>query len=244
MQPNKIPTLSRDHFSFPEPGTALTSPNGLLAMGGDLSPNRLIAAYEAGIFPWYDDSTPILWWSPDPRTVLWLDHWVAHKSLRKLAKHKSITYRADTQFKQVIDACADRESEHNENQNNPPNTWITAEMKTAYQALHQLGFAHSIEIYEDDELQGGLYGISLGRNFFAESMFHRKNNFSKLAIWVLVEQLTRWNFTFIDCQVWSKHLGSLGATEIPRTVFLQNLQTQLKYPTRMGRWVLDHDLLW
>lgn len=231
--------LDAQSTNFPHPSTAQTEPNGLLAMGGDLSPDRLVSAYKQGIFPWYDTTTPILWWSPNPRAILRIDDLIISHSLRKLASKQNFSYQADTQFENVIDACAERTS------TNPdlPSTWITPELKQAYIKLHQMGIAHSIEIMQDQALVGGLYGVCLGRNFFGESMFHRKNNFSKIALLVLAAQLKRWGFSYIDCQVWSKHLGSLGAIEIERDTFLKLIQANLAQSTLSGSWHLDKDLL-
>lgn len=226
---------------FPHPSTAHTEPNGLLAMGGDLSPERLLAAYKQGIFPWYDVTTPILWWSPNPRAILRIDDLIISHSLRKMLSKQNFSYHADTQFENVISACAERTS------TNPdlPGTWITPELKQAYIRLHKMGFAHSIEISQGSALVGGLYGVCLGKNFFGESMFHRKSNFSKVALIILAAQLKRWGFSYIDCQVGSKHLASLGAIEIERDHFLKLVQNNLAPNTHalIGPWTLDDDLL-
>lgn len=233
-----LPYLTENPAYFPNPSTALTEPNGLLAMGGDLSPERLISAYQQGIFPWYDETSPILWWSPNPRAILWLDDLIIHKSLKKLIHNPQYTYKADSQFEAVIEACSQRTQQSP----NLPATWITPELKEAYTKLHKLGYAHSIEIYINEQLVGGLYGITLGQTFFGESMFHKEANCSKIALVFLVRQLKRWGFRFIDCQVWSSHLGSLGATEIPREQYLQILQQDLKFETKLGNWQLDPNL--
>ncbi|MBP8926158.1 MAG: leucyl/phenylalanyl-tRNA--protein transferase, partial [Pseudomonadales bacterium] len=188
-----IPWLSADRYAFPPLAQALTQPNGLLAAGGDLSSTRLLAAYRQGIFPWFEEPDPILWWSPDPRAVLVPAELQLSSSLRKLLRRQSFTIRADTAFSRVIDACAEPRS---------PNggTWIGQAMREAYCELHRLGYAHSIEAWHGNELAGGLYGGALGRIFFGESMFSRFDNASKVAFAHLAEQLQRWNFALIDCQ--------------------------------------------
>lgn len=236
-----VPILPEDPYYFPSPSVALTEPNGLLAMGGDLSPQRLLAAYQQGIFPWYDDTTPILWWSPNPRAVLWVDDLIIHKSLGKILKKHDFTYLADTKFERVISACAAREKPGLKT--GVPSTWITDDLKQSFCTLHRMGYAHSIEIYQQSTLVGGLYGLSLGSTFFGESMFHTAPNFSKVALVVLVMQLKHWGFRWIDCQVWSEHLGSMGAKQISRDDFLKQLKIGVGQPSKIGPWQLDHDLL-
>tara|TARA_R110002110_G_scaffold33533_1_gene114700 strand:- start:17548 stop:18261 length:714 start_codon:yes stop_codon:yes gene_type:complete len=231
-----LPILSANALDFPNPNTALIEPNGLLAAGGDLSPARLIAAYQQGIFPWFDFNSPILWWSPDPRAILRLDNIIISKSLKKLMGKQNFNYSADQNFSAVIDACSNRKGQLK------TDTWITPELKQAYIQLHELGYAHSIEIYQQDRLVGGLYGVCIGRCFFGESMFHEVSNMSKIALVILAKQLRRWGFEFIDCQVWSPHLASMGTEEIPRKDFLSLLSTKISIDTSLTYWKLDHDL--
>ena len=184
---------------------------GLLAVGGDLSPQRLLLAYSLGIFPWYNPGEPILWWSPDPRCVLFPEQIHISRSLRKVLRRGDFRVTFDQDFSAVIDCCRQLRTESG--------TWITPEMRDAYVALHRLGFAHSVECWQQGELVGGLYGISLGHCFFGESMFSRIANASKVAMVTLCEQLRQQGFRLIDCQQSSEHLSSLGATEIPRATF-------------------------
>ena len=214
---------------FPDVALALRDPDGLLAVGGDLSPARIVAAYRQGIFPWYSDGQPILWWSPDPRSVLFPEHLGISRSLRKTIKKKHFRITADGAFKRVIECCAaPRKGESG--------TWITTEMKQAYQYLHESGVAHSVECWEGDELVGGLYGIAIGRVFFGESMFSRRSDASKVAFVYLVEILRKWNFGLIDCQVATQHLTSLGAVTIPRIQFIRILDKLCTLSDRKGKW--------
>lgn len=207
-----IPWLQNPSDSFPPIEQALDDPTGLLAAGGDLSPERLISAYRAGIFPWYSPGEPILWWSPDPRCVLIPDQIHISRSMRKRLKKKDYTVVFNRNFAQVIDACsAPRRGEDG--------TWITNEMKDAYCNLHKKGLAHSVEVYIDDELVGGLYGLAIGKLFFGESMFSKVKDASKIAFIKMVEQLEKWGYALVDCQVSNDHLFSLGATEINRREF-------------------------
>ncbi|RMG15941.1 MAG: leucyl/phenylalanyl-tRNA--protein transferase [Deltaproteobacteria bacterium] len=215
-------------IAFPDPEEA--DPSGLLAVGGDLSPERLLAAYSLGIFPWYSEGLPILWHAPDPRFVLPLSALRVSRSLRKSMRRYESTF--DTAFREVIAACASVP------RRGQAGTWITAEMKDAYVRLHELGFAHSVETWHEGELVGGLYGVSLGGAFFGESMFHRARDASKVALVRLVEQLRRWDFDFVDCQVPTAHLASLGAEAWPRARFQRALERALEKPTRRGRWGL------
>lgn len=219
--------LRRDDYRFPDPGRALREPNGLLAVGGDLHPARLLAAYRSGIFPWYSEGQPILWWSPDPRAVLFPERLKISRSLRKTLGRFAVTF--DRAFADVVSRCA-------EPRRDGLGTWITPDMHLAYCRLHQLGYAHSIEAWRDDQLVGGLYGVAIGQVFFGESMFSRESNASKVAFVRLVEQLRAWNYGLIDCQVASTHLASLGAEEIPRPVFLERLQDLCARPGYEGRW--------
>ena len=215
-------------FSFPPPEHA--EEDGLLAMGGDLRVERLLAAYRTGIFPWYSDGQPILWWSPDPRLVLFPDEFHCSRSLRRTLKRGTFEIRFDTAFEEVIEACA------NAPRNYGDGTWITPGMRHAYTRLHELGFAHSVEAWRGGALAGGLYGLSLGACFFGESMFTRETDASKAALSALVTLCRAWNFAFIDCQVTNDHLLSLGAREIPRAAFLEQLELALRKPTREGSW--------
>lgn len=215
---------------FPLPEYAET--NGLLAIGGDLCSERLLLAYSNGIFPWYSKDEPILWWSPDPRLVLLPENFKVSKSLRLLIKKNLFTVKFDTNFFEVIKKCADVV------RTGQDDTWITNEMIDAYTNLHNLGFAHSVETYYNDKLVGGLYGISLGKAFFGESMFHTMTDASKVALFFLVEKLKKWNFDFIDAQMKTSHLISLGAKEISRKEYLELLKNSLKSKTKKGKWEL------
>jgi leucyl/phenylalanyl-tRNA---protein transferase len=201
---------------FPPPSAALTEPNGLLAAGGDLAPERLLNAYVRGIFPWYEEGQPILWWSPDPRAVLWLDELHISRSLHRSLIKGGFEVRFDTAFEAVIAGCAAPRSYTDA-------TWITADMTAAYTRLHRLGWAHSIETWRRGELVGGMYGVAIGRVFFGESMFSRVSDASKVALVRLVERLKERQFVLIDCQVASAHTLSLGARNIPRREFLAQL---------------------
>jgi len=220
-----------DEPIFPPPDYA--DPSGLLAVGGDLSNERLLEAYRLGIFPWYSEDQPILWWSPDPRLILDLNDFKVSRSLRKTLKKEVFQVTFDRAFEEVIRACA---SVPREAQNG---TWITDEMEKAYIKLHGLGYAHSVESWFGGKLAGGLYGVSLGKCFFGESMFHLKADASKVALATLVEKLKSWEFHFIDSQMTTEHMLSLGAKELPRRIFLKRLQLALRYPTRRWRWRAD-----
>ena len=217
-----------DELVFPSPNYA--DPSGLLAVGGDLSSERLLEAYRRGIFPWFSDDQPILWWSPDPRSVLDLDEFVLSRSLRKTLKKAIFTVTFDRAFEDVTRGCATvaRKSQDG--------TWITDEMREAYLRLHALGYAHSVETWFAGELAGGLYGVSLGKAFFGESMFHFKTDASKVALVALVQQLKEWKFHFIDAQMTTAHLASLGAKEVSRRLFLKRLKDALRHPTQRGHW--------
>ncbi|MEZ5578794.1 MAG: leucyl/phenylalanyl-tRNA--protein transferase [Candidatus Competibacteraceae bacterium] len=225
-----------DNQPFPHPDRALTEPDGLLAAGGNLTPRRLLRAYRMGIFPWYSADQPILWWSPDPRLVLLPECLKVSRSLRKTLRKGLFAITADTAFEQVVAACAGpRQGE--------PGTWITSEMFRAYCRLHRLGHAHSIETWQQGELVGGLYGVSLGRVFYGESMFSWISDASKIALVALAAQLQRWEFAVIDCQVTTAHLLSMGAVDSPRSSFLQLLECYCPQPGQPGPWRLDADLL-
>jgi leucyl/phenylalanyl-tRNA--protein transferase len=206
---------------FPKVEMAYTEPNGLLAFGGDLSAQRLILAYSSGIFPWFSEGEPIMWWSPDPRGILPLDNFYCSKSLKKLARNRKYKITINTDFDQVIDICATIPR-------NDSGTWITEEMIQAYKNLHQLGHAHSIEVWDQEVLIGGLYGIIVGKVFCGESMFHKAANASKLAMLSLVELLKSHGAEFIDCQMQNPHLASLGCIEVSRSQFLSMLTEQCK----------------
>ena len=223
------------HSPFPPLASALADPNGLLAAGGDLSPQRLIEAYRSGIFPWFNEGEPILWWSPDPRMVLILGagELKISRSLGKVLKKGEYEIRFDSAFSQVMQACAAPRKRQ-------AGTWIHPDMISAYTVLHQMGLAHSVETWIDGELMGGLYGIALGRMFFGESMFSHVPDASKIAFVHLVKQLERWNFGMIDCQMKTAHLASLGAREIPREEFSQKLKELVNCPERIEKWKLDH----
>ena len=218
---------------FPNPCFALEEPNGLLAVGGDLSPARLLNAYRQGIFPWYSDGQPILWWSPAPRAVLFPEQLKIRRSLRKRLRNGGFQLSLDSAFGEVIKACS-AARQHQDG------TWITAEMKQAYMHLHRLGFAHSVEVWLDGKLVGGLYGVSMGKVFFGESMFSKERDASKVALVYLVRQLLAWEFALIDCQVGSAHLASLGACEIPRERFLELLDQHCEpVECHQGHWQFD-----
>lgn len=223
---------------FPPLTAPLTEPNGLLAAGGELSSTRLIDAYSHGIFPWFSPGQPVLWWSPDPRMVLFPDELKVSRSLVKVLRNRDYEVRADTCFRAVMQACAEPRPAQD-------GTWITQEMIDAYCALHEQGVAHSVETWIDGELAGGLYGVALGRMFFGESMFTRAADASKIALVHLSRQLKRWHFGMIDCQVHTSHLGSFGARQIPRADFMQKLRELVNCdgdPDSKGHWKLDHDL--
>jgi leucyl/phenylalanyl-tRNA--protein transferase len=216
--------------SFPPLAKALASPNGLLCAGGDLSPARILEAYRLGIFPWFSAGDPILWWSPDPRMVLFPEELKVSRSLRRVIERGTYEIRLDTSFREVIEACAAPRAGQG-------GTWIVPEMVEAYSELHELGHAHSVEAWKDGELAGGLYGLALGRVFFGESMFARAPDASKAALVALVERLRERDFRVIDCQQATRHLASLGAREIPRKVFAQLLGESIQYPLSPQRWV-------
>lgn len=231
-----VPLLPEHPPQFPDPASALDEPNGLVAAGGALTPSWLLTAYSAGIFPWFnDDDSPILWWSPDPRAVLLPGGLRISRSLRKTLRRRDFTVTADRAFADVVDACAAPRV-------GASGTWITPAMEQAYRELHELGFAHSVEVWHADELVGGLYGLSLGRMFFGESMFSRRPDASKVALAHLVAQLRRWHFNLIDCQLMNPHLESLGAQEMARSQFLALLAANADHATLQGRWHLDDDL--
>lgn len=213
---------------FPNP--ALSEPDGLLAVGGDLSIERLLIAYQNGIFPWFSKGDPILWWSPNKRMVIFPEKFHVSRSLKKVLNNNEFDLRADTAFAKVIKKCAaiSRKTESG--------TWITKKMISAYTKLHQSGFAHSIEAWKDGKLVGGIYGISLGKCFFGESMFSETSNASKAALAALCAKLLEWKFILIDCQFKTGHLESLGGIEIPKSEYLSYLTESAKHPVRPCSW--------
>jgi len=217
-----------DEIVFPD--VSFAEADGLLAIGGDLSIERLICAYSSGIFPWYSEDSPILWWSPNPRLVLLPDRFKISRSLQQKIKKGMFEVRWDTAFSQVLDGCASGERAIQEG------TWLTDEMKEAYNNLHMAGYAHSVETYFEGKLVGGLYGVSLGSAFFGESMFFRMTDASKVAMYWLVQKAKELKIQFIDSQVETNHLISLGADRIPRKDYLILLEKALEYPTHRGKW--------
>jgi leucyl/phenylalanyl-tRNA--protein transferase len=204
--------------------------HGILAIGGDLSPERLLLAYQSGIFPWFNDEDPILWWSPDPRFVMYPAHLKISKSMNQVLKKQVFTITFDANFEGVMKAC---QTIRRQGQSG---TWITDDMLAAYSELHRLGFAHSVEAWQGSELVGGLYGVSLGSAFFGESMFAKVSNASKAAYITLVKKLEKLDFQLIDCQVYTEHLDSLGAVNIPRTHFITQVNQALQSATLQGNW--------
>jgi leucyl/phenylalanyl-tRNA--protein transferase len=214
---------------FPPVDKALREPDGLLAVGGCLSQYRLLNAYRHGIFPWYNPGDPILWWSPNPRLVLFPDKLIVSRSLHKTLRKNIFSVTFDRAFNEVIKSCAGQRKD-------AAGTWITTEIDDAYNQLHQAGFAHSVEAWSGDELVGGLYGVALGQVFFGESMFHTKTDASKVAFVTLVERLKLWDFRLIDCQVHTKHLSSFGAEEIDRNYFITLLDRYCAAPVKPFAW--------
>ena len=216
---------------FPDPEES--EPEGLLAIGGDLAPQRLLLAYATGVFPWYAEGQPILWHSPDPRAVLVPSALHVSRSLGKSLRRRTFEVRLDTAFAEVIRACAEVPRP------GAQGTWITRDMLRAYVRLHEMGFAHSAEAWEQGRLVGGIYGVSLGGAFFGESMFTHRNDASKVAFVVLMRQLERWGFDFLDCQMRTPHLERMGAVLWPRKAFLEALARSVRRKTRRGRWTPD-----
>lgn len=215
--------------NFPPVEQALKNPDGLLAVGGCLSVERLLNAYRLGIFPWFNPDEPILWWSPNPRLVLFPDKLQVARSLRKSIRKQQWTVRFDTAFAEVLQNCAQPRADG-------LGTWLSPDMRLAYQTLHHLGYAHSVETWFNDELVGGLYGVALGQVFFGESMFHTKTDASKVAFVHLVEQLSLWGYRLIDCQVHTEHLVSLGAEDITRLKFSRLLTQYIDNPVSTTAW--------
>lgn len=222
------------HQPFPPVHLAMRDPNGLLAIGGDLSPTRLLRAYRQGIFPWYNPDEPVLWWCPDPRTVLAPADFHVSQSLAKAIRRRDYALSFDHDFDVVLKACS-------AGRRKSRGTWLGNDMRRAYSELFKRGYAHSIEVWRQGTLIGGLYGVTLGRVFFGESMFSLATDASKLALHGLSRQLLAWNFEFIDCQVSSAHLLSLGAREIPRDAFLRQLSISIDAPPPAAAWQFDPD---
>ncbi|AXK71801.1 leucyl/phenylalanyl-tRNA--protein transferase [Lysobacter sp. TY2-98] len=231
MSALRLPWLdARPDAPFPDPSTALREPDGLLAVGGDLHPLRLLTAYRAGIFPWFSEGEPPLWWSPDPRTVFRTDHVATSRRFRRGLRHCDWIVRADSAFETVIDRCAGiaRRGQRG--------TWITVGMRDAYVQLHRLGHAHSVEAWDGDRLVGGIYGVAIGRMFFGESMFSQRPDGSKVAIAGLAHRLTGWGWPLIDAQVENPHLLTLGAERWARSDFLDAVRELVDLPDREGTW--------
>ena len=225
--------LLSDDIDFPPP--QLARRDGLLAVGGDLSEERLLTAYRNGIFPWYQEGEPLLWWSPDPRLVLFPRELHVPKRLKRLIRRGDFEITLDSAFRAVVEECAKIRTDQGQG------TWITSDMVQAYCSLYRAGFAHSVEAWCDGRLVGGVYGVSLGRAFFGESMFSRMGDASKVALVRLTQYLEAQDFDLIDCQIKTEHLLRFGAREIPRTTFLAALEQTLSRPTRRGHWSLSEN---
>ena len=216
----------------PFPPVEQADDDGLLAIGGDLSSERLVSAYSQGIFPWFEEGQPILWWSPDPRCVLYPDQFIERRSLRKSIRQKAFSLSFDRVFEQVIEACAAP-------RDGQPGTWITDGMRNAYCRLHEQGIAHSVEVWQGEQLVGGLYGVALGNMFYGESMFSRVSDASKYALKCLCEHLQQQGYELIDCQVESEHLLSLGAVTVPRYLFIDEMNVALEGERAFEKWGVD-----
>ncbi|KAA0214901.1 leucyl/phenylalanyl-tRNA--protein transferase [bacterium] len=223
-------------IAFPDPRGA--DEDGIVAVGGDLAPARVLAAYACGIFPWPHEGMPLLWFSPDPRYLLPVGEIKLWRSLRQTLHKRPFRITLDRAFSRVMAGCAQaaRKGERG--------TWITPALRRAFEALHEAGVAHSVEAWTGDELAGGLYGLSLGGMFCGESMFHRRDDASKVAFVALVQQLARWNFDFVDAETYTPHMARYGTRPVPREQFLESLARTLRRETRRGPWVLDDDLPW
>lgn len=219
--------LLNEQLVFPDP--AESEPDGLLALGGDLSEARLLLAYEKGIFPWYNPGDPILWWSPDPRAVIFPQSINVSKSMRNVLNRGDYELRYDHAFLQLMTRCMEKREEEG-------GTWISEEIIAAYSRLHEMGLAHSVEVWKEGQLVGGLYGTSLGGCFFGESMFSDVPNASKIALIHLARKLNELGFSMIDCQIYTEHLGSLGAVQLDRKTFLEKLKKSLEISTLIGNW--------
>ena len=226
--------LSRNPRDLSFPPVERASPDGLVAIGGDLRPERLLEAYRHGIFPWYNEDQPILWWSPDPRAVLLPDKLHVSRRLQRTIRRGRYRLTLDTCFMDVVIQCAGPRPQYPEG-----GTWITPAMAEAYKTLHELGYAHSVESWEGERLVGGVYGVAIGGAFFGESMFSRAPDASKIALVTLIRQLQAWGFTLFDSQQPSPHVMRLGAEEIPRREFIKRLRAAIALPGRQGRWQFD-----
>jgi len=230
---------------FPPVSTALSEPNGLLAYGATLDAPRLFNAYSNGIFPWFSDDEPILWWSPDPRAIIELDDFHLSRSLKKLANRRQYTVTLNQSFYEVIEACASIPRMNPHSDAPTTETWIVDDMITAYKRLHQAGIAHSVEVWdEQNNLAGGLYGVAIGEIFCGESMFHRQPNTSKLAMYALVTHMKKHQLAFIDCQLPTEHLASLGAKTLPRSTFIERLRKQNGTLDEDGRITAEYRYRW
>lgn len=237
LRPLRLPILLDPHRPgqpFPSVDQALQEPNGLLAVGGDLSPERLLNAYRHGVFPWYEEDQPILWWSPDPRLVLFPEKLKVSRSLGKVLRKGRFRVTWDQAFEAVLHECAEPREEYGR-------TWLVPQMIAAYVRLHRLGWAHSVEAWLGADLVGGLYGIALGRTFFGESMFHRETDASKVAFVTAVEALRSWGYAMIDCQVHTDHLASLGAEPVPRARFILMLERFCGEAVAADAWQVQPD---
>ena len=229
MSQNLLYRLDNSSLAFPPVHHALNDPNGLLAIGGDLSSKRLISAYSQGIFPWYNEGEPIMWWSPNPRALIFLDSININKTLKKVIKRKQFTVTLNSAFEQVLNLCADAPFRIED-------TWITEEMKTSYLNLHKSGHAHSIEVWQDEQLIGGLYGVAIKGYFSGESMFYKKSNASKLALVALTKLLKQLDITFIDCQISNPFLTDMGCREISRSDFIILKETAINKMIPVDFW--------
>mgnify|MGYP005659992721 CR=1 FL=1 len=229
---SSLPWLNESDFEFPDPASALKEPNGLLAAGGSLDPERLLDAYSKGIFPWFEEGQPILWWTPDPRMVLFTEELHISRSLAKAIKKSSLKVPSAKAFSTVVHNCAGTRPYSTD-------TWITPDMEKAYCTLHEMGAAHSIEVWEHNTLVGGLYGLAIGEVFFGESMFSYRDNASKIAFSFLVEKLAVLGYRLVDCQVSSPFLASFGAREIPREEFMNWLPESTDYGRNSSHWPLQ-----
>ncbi len=230
MSPRPVLLSPKADAPFPPAESALRQPDGLLAVGGDLSPPRLLNAYANGIFPWYSQGQPVMWWSPDPRMVFRTDRFSLSSRFRRVLRRSEWLVRADTAFEQVIAACADSPRVGQDG------TWITTEMQEAYLQLHRLGHAHSVEVFDGPRLVGGIYGVAIGRMFFGESMFSGMPGGSKVALAALAHRLWQWDWPLIDAQVANDHLVRLGAQEMPRAQFLDKVAALTALPGTEGPW--------
>ena len=231
MASSRVAWLSPDdpHDSFPAVNAALSEPDGLLAAGGDLSPDRLLIAYRQGIFPWYEEGQPLLWWSPDPRCVFLPGDFHLARRMKQEFRKTDAEIRVNTAFTDVVRACAGP-------RRSGQGTWITPDMLVAYEQLHRLGWAHSVEVWRSDKLCGGLYGLAIGKAFFGESMFSKSSNASKMALLYLAERLNSGDFKILDCQIHSAHLSGLGARVVPRPEFIELLQLACEKPGSRSDW--------